>query len=268
MRLKRLTCSTFILSGLLSAVASAAVPVVESTPVVTNVETAVSNSAPVSTASVQITPQAPTGTAHLLLQMDEMRQEIMTLRGQLEEQAYQINQIKQENRDRYLDLDQRISRFVEGGSPVSLKSAVSSAVAPVTNVTDVAAPVVDHSAKEEAGYQAAFLLIKEKRFDDALVAMRKLLQDFPRGTYSDNAQYWLGEIQMAQGKYAEAKTEFLAVINDYPGSSKVADAAYKLGRVYDLLGEKTEAKKRLESVVSKYPGTTAARLSDTYLRNM
>ncbi|KEQ16691.1 hypothetical protein GZ78_18485 [Endozoicomonas numazuensis] len=200
--------------------------------------------------------------------VDELRQEIMTLRGQVEEQAYQIKQLQQENRDRYLDLDQRISRLGEssGSAPASVRSSSS---LPVTLPAIGSKPPVSQSdSREEAAYQAAFSLIKDKRFDDAVVALSALLKDYPKGQFSDNAQYWLGEVQMAQGKYKEAQGDFQALIDDYPKSPKVPDATYKLGRILDLQGEKEAARKRLESVISQYPGSAAARLSDTYLRNM
>ncbi|WP_062265683.1 tol-pal system protein YbgF [Endozoicomonas arenosclerae] len=273
MRLKRSVCSAFcslpaiVIAGLMATSAQAQVPVVDSQPSGSNASVENQQEQPkVESAPVEQT--ATGGTAHMLNLVDELRQEIMTLRGQVEEQAYQIKQLQQENRDRYLDLDQRISRLGEssGSTPAT---AGRSAGSPVTLPAIGSKPPVKSSgAREEAAYQAAFSLIKDKRFDDAVVALQKLLKDYPRGQFSDNAQYWLGEVQMAQGKYKEAQGDFQTLIDSYPDSPKVPDAAYKLGRILDLQGEKTAAKKRLESVISQYPGSAAARLSDTYLRNM
>ncbi|MGI9283157.1 MAG: tol-pal system protein YbgF [Endozoicomonas sp.] len=272
MRLKRSFCSAFYslpaiaLAGLMASHVQAQVPVVDSQPSGSNDSVEVSQVQPqVESATVQ---PAAGGTAHLLNLVDELRQEIMTLRGQVEEQSYQIKQLQQENRDRYLDLDQRISRLGEssGTAPVA---AGSSKRSPVILPAIGSKPSVSQSdTREEAAYQAAFSLIKDKRFDDAVVALNQLLKDYPKGQFSDNAQYWLGEVQMAQGKYKEAQGDFQALIDAYPDSPKVPDATYKLGRILDLQGEKAAAKKRLESVISQYPGSAAARLSDTYLRNM
>ena len=272
MSLKPVKSSTFILAALLSGSVLAQVPVVESLPAS-------------AAASVQgenrssETPQAKSsGTAHLLNLIDELRGEIMSLRGQVEEQGYRIGQLQQESRDRYLDLDERITRLGASGTKV-IQEEKTSADLPGKQQGNTQSPEpvsVDLNAqqevaaarKEEADYNAAFALISERKFDSALAAMRQLLEDYPRGRYSDNAQYWLGEVQMAQGLYREARDDFQLVLNDYPKSAKVPDAAYKLGRIYHLLGDQAKARKHLESVISDYPDTAAARLSDTYLRNM
>ena len=50
-----------------------------------------------------------TVTADLVLQVQELQDEVRTLRGQLEEQSREIENLKRRQRDQYLDLDQRIS---------------------------------------------------------------------------------------------------------------------------------------------------------------
>ena len=259
MHLKTILATAVILG---STVVQADVPVVDSQPAGSrDVERVVE------TVALNQAATGSTGTAHILNLLDELRQENMTLRGQLEEQAHRIRQLEQENRDRYLDLDDRVSKLIE---QLDGSTKPSTAVkAPV--VHQKPAPVVptqNTADKEQQAYQKAFELIKNREFAKALIAMRQLLKDYPKGSYADNALYWLGEIQMAQGKYVEAQADFQSVISDFPASSKVPDAGYKIGKVLDLLGKKAEAKKQLEAVVAGYPGTAAARLSETYLRNM
>ena len=52
----------------------------------------------------------------LLYQLQLLQQEVMTLRGQLEEQGHQLRQLKQQSLERYVDLDRRISA---GGTAIS-----------------------------------------------------------------------------------------------------------------------------------------------------
>ena len=223
------------------------------------------------------------GTAYLLNTIDQMRQEIMELRGQLEEHQFQINQLRQESRDRYLDLDERIARQGNGTNG-GVTRPLSAPVATVTATTTLEAAeqatnktsgdktggikAKETEAAEQQAYQAAFQLIRDKQFEEAQKALKQQLKLYPKGKYADNARYWLGEVQMAQGKYQDARDTFHQVLKDYPDSPKVPDATYKLGRIYDLLGERAKAKEMLQAVVKKYPDTAAARLSDTYLRSM
>ena len=47
----------------------------------------------------------------MVLQIQQLQDEVRMLRGQLEEQAHQIDTLKLRQRDQYLDLDQRIGEL-------------------------------------------------------------------------------------------------------------------------------------------------------------
>jgi TolA-binding protein len=54
-------------------------------------------------------------------------------------------------------------------------------------------------AKEKLYYDAAFDLIKAKDFDKASQAFTAFLRKYPNSQYAGNAQYWLGEVNLAKG---------------------------------------------------------------------
>lgn len=274
MGLKRFSSSTLVLMGVLSGLVLAEVPVVESLPTV-EIAAEVAPSGEIESTNNE---QPANRTAHFLHQIEALRKRNMTLEGRVEELEFQLRQNESEFRDRYLDLDARISRLMGAASnTVDNGLAKNEAGAKIVLLADLGAIPSQLPEKsredllverEQVDYKSAYSLIREKEFDQALIALRKLLKDYPRGQLSDNAQYWLGEVLMAQGKYEPARDEFKVVMAQYPESSKVPDSAYKLGRLLDLLGNEVEARRYLESVVSQYPGSSAARLSDTYLQNM
>ncbi len=257
-----------LVTALSAPAVTAAVPVVEPRPeagVASNIE---STAIPEQSGRVGQTV-SENETAHRLNALEQLRNEVMELRGQVEEQAHLIKQLQQENRDRYLDLDKRVSRLSDNaynGPSVETKAPVAGA-SPAFSERKSVSGGADTSA-EKVAYQQAFSLIKEKRFDDAQRALKKQLTDYPHGTFTANAQYWLGEVQMAQAQYEQAKASFSAVLKNFPDSQKVPDATYKLGRLSDILGNKQQAKDYLESVITKYPDSSASRLSDTYLRQL
>ncbi len=100
-----------------------------------------------------------TVTANLVLQVQELQDEVRTLRGRLEEQDREIENLKRRQRDQYLDLDQRISDLrnsqpvlpsgagaaaalvFRGQGPVQGPSAASGA-----DVPEVRAPMESESA--------------------------------------------------------------------------------------------------------------------------
>lgn len=260
--------SSIVVTGALVApLYAATVPVVESQPVT---RTATSQQQVAELPSAPQSGGSSNSAAYFLNMIEQLRQEVMELRGQVEEQQFQINRLQQESRDRYLDLDDRISRLNSGETPHSPSKAAAPAEAIDETLLsrDADSQGKQMVAAEEKAYQAAFKLIRERQFDEAKVALKQLLVDFPDGHYSDNALYWLGEVQMAQGKYPEALVTFEQVLKDYPQSGKIADATYKMGRLQDMLGNKQKARELLEKVMKDYPDSAAARLSDTYLRGM
>ncbi len=123
-------------------------------------------------------------------------------------------------------------------------------------------------AKEKLYYDAAFDLIKSKDFDKASQAFNAFLRKYPNSQYSGNAQYWLGEVNLAKGDLQGAGQAFARVSQSYPSSQKVPDSLYKLADVERRLGNNDKAKGILQQVISQYPGTSAAQLAQRDLKNL
>ncbi|WP_121374183.1 tol-pal system protein YbgF, partial [Pseudomonas aeruginosa] len=117
-------------------------------------------------------------------------------------------------------------------------------------------------------YDAAFDLIKSKDFDKASQAFNAFLRKYPNSQYSGNAQYWLGEVNLAKGDLQGAGQAFARVSQSYPSSQKVPDSLYKLADVERRLGNNDKAKGILQQVISQYPGTSAAQLAQRDLKNL
>jgi len=210
-----------------------------------------------------------------------MQREIQGLRGELEEQNHALSQLKQQQRDLYLDLDRRLSKGVPGNAgqvPVgsSQGSGTTSAggtaapsdgqVALATAPPVSAAPI--DPAKEEAAYQNAFNLLKAGRYDQATVAFRDFLRDYQGGSLADNAQYWLGEAYYVTRQFEPALKEFQVLVQQYPDSQKLTHAMLKIGYIYDELGKTAEAEATLQTLADRYPHTTAARLARERLQKL
>jgi tol-pal system protein YbgF len=229
--------------------------------------------------------------------LESLKIEISTLRGEVEVQTHTIEQLKQKQRDLYTDIDGRIQRIESNKAPddsaVSLYTdtvkdngeTTEEIETPVT--TDDGTVVADTSEeseetetiadedkepvdplKAESVYQKAFKLLKESQYDQALVAFKKFLKDYPDSDFSDNAQYWLGEANYVKQNYEIAINEYQALLSTYPDSQKVSHALLKIGYSYAELGNTADAKKTLKEVKAQYPGTTAARLADERLRKI
>lgn len=224
--------------------------------------TAAPVAAPSADSSPWSTPTTSPGDAvsRLLQQLEAMQQELGALRGQVEEQGHQLEQMKQQQRDRYLDLDRRLGALAlqpQAAAAVNTPHA-NTAAAPA------GAPAVAPATEQEA-YQAAFALIRQREFDQAVTALEGFLKQYPQSDLTANALYWMGEVQLAQTHYAKAKQAFERVIKEHPQSGKMSDATYKLGRTLVQMGDTAEGKKWLQKTQDQYPDSSAARLAAEYI---
>lgn len=115
--------------------------------------------------------------------------------------------------------------------------------------------------EEERAYLAAFDLAKSGKYDEAIKGFRSLVVQWPQGPYSDNAWYWMGEVQTVKRDYVGATTSFQYLTDKFPTSPKIADGLYKLGLSQLELKRNGEARTTLQRVVREYPETNAATLA-------
>ncbi|MVW75333.1 tol-pal system protein YbgF [Pseudomonas xionganensis] len=213
---------------------------------------------------------APVSAQGMLFnQLQQMQQEIAQLRGMLEEQQNEIQRLKQESLERYQSLDQRLSGAAPAATPENTVAggAINASAAPTPPSEQSAAAPADPE-KEKLFYDAAFDLIKAKDFTRAAQAFNGFLNKYPNSQYAGNAQYWLGEVTLANGDVQGAGQAFAKVAQQYPSHAKVPDALFKLADVEQRLGNTDKAKGILRQVIAQYPGSSAAQLAQRDLQRL
>jgi tol-pal system protein YbgF len=211
----------------------------------------------------------------LFMQLQQMQQEIAQLRGMVEEQQNEIARLKQESQARYQDLDSRLQGGAAGAQQAPAQNspadgAINAAGTPAAPAQQAPAASSEPAdpAKEKLYYEAAFDLIKAKDFDKAGQAFEGFLRKFPQSQYAGNAQYWLGEVNLANGDLQGAGKAFAQVAVSYPTHAKVPDSLFKLADVEQRLGNTDRAKGILQQLVSQYPGSSAAQLAQRDLQRL
>jgi tol-pal system protein YbgF len=202
----------------------------------------------------------------MYLQMQQLQQEVMRLNGKVEEQAFEINTLKEQSLQRYMDLDKRLggSSGQPGAAPPGQQSSANGVDASATPVAPVAAdsnvtPGVEQPG-EASAYRAAYALVQGRQFDQAIPAFQQFLQRFPAGAYAANAHYWLGELYLVKEPpdLEASRQSFALLLSQYPENSKAPDALYKLGKVQFMKGNREKAKEYLDLVISQYSSTNTA----------
>ncbi|WP_293267863.1 tol-pal system protein YbgF [Neptunomonas sp.] len=232
--------------------------------------------------------------SQLIITIQQLQDELRELRGKLESQEYRFKRMEASQKDRYRDLDRRLSLVIQ--SQMQDDDLPESADVPAKNIAENAssalplnasvvsdAPIEENenttsvannqtkdasntpSINDQRDYQAAFKLVRERDFNGAANSFTQFLADYPNSPRVPNAYYWLGEIYLAQGKHPLSEKAFLRVTDQYRESRKAADALYKLGILYKQQGDLKKSMVFMARVVKEYPQTSAAQLAESAL---
>jgi tol-pal system protein YbgF len=226
---------------------------------------------------------------NLVYQIQQLQQEVMTLNGRVEKQAYELRRLQQQLDDRYQDLDRRLGGTGSVGAGVGAGvgasvvtgSAGSSSSAPVSGAKSTppkasspqkartAQPPRAEQPGEGEAYRAAYALVRGQQWDAAISAFDKFLQQYPAGRYAPNAHYWLGELYLVTQppQLESARQAFMLLLSEYPDNNKAPDAMYKLGKVYFQKGNRARGREYLDRVISEYGNTnsSAVQLSREFI---
>lgn len=189
----------------------------------------------------------------LFTQLQTLQQEVAELRGLVEQQQNELQQLKQEQKDNYLDTDRRLSELQKAQltqaapAPAYVPSATGSALT------------------EKDSYDQAYGLLDKNRKDEAALAFRKHILLYPQGELTPNAYYWLGQIYLSLGQLAEAEEQLQTLLKQFPQHHKTMDAKFALGKVYFQQGNKVAAKKLIQEVAQS--DSAAASVAKKYLQD-
>lgn len=224
----------------------------------------------------------------MIQQVDTLADEMSQLNGLIEQQVFQIDEIKKRQRELYLDIDRRLrdveSRTVTQAPAPSIDipqtpsttSSETTATVGQTSTPETTMPSLSGSetstaslstgssaiqSEERAVYQAAFDTLKEGRYKKAKTQFKTFLDKYPNSSFSGNAQYWLGEAHYVTRNFEQGIVEFEKVLKQYPSSNKVPDAMLKLGYTYYELKQFEQAKATLTLLRERFDKSTAARLA-------
>jgi tol-pal system protein YbgF len=122
-------------------------------------------------------------------------------------------------------------------------------------------PAAAVSDSPTSDYRAALHLVRERRFEDAALALSKFVAENPNHALIDRALYWLAEVRYATRDYREALAGFEKVLERFPNSEKAPDALYKLGMCWRRLGSEDKARSYFRRLRTEFPNSEAAGLA-------
>ncbi|HGF7178479.1 TPA: tol-pal system protein YbgF [Vibrio cholerae] len=190
-------------------------------------------------------------------QLDDMTLEVNELRGQIEKNNYDMQQMLQRQRELFVELDRLRSEMKSPSAAGKLSTSSNDEAVQGTFSSDT---------NEQAAYQNAVdLILKKRDYAGAIAAFQKFQTDYPNSTFSANAHYWLGQLYFAKKEDKEAAKSFAAVVSD-KSSNKRADALVKLGDIAKRNNNAEQARKFYQQTVDEYPDSASAKIAKESLK--
>ncbi|MGL9734690.1 MAG: cell division protein CpoB, partial [Symbiopectobacterium sp.] len=191
-------------------------------------------------------------------QLSDMQRDIESLRGQIQENQYQLNQVIERQKQIYQQMDSMgSSSLTPSASSAPATDTGSSSSSSNSSSTSngagaAAAPASTGDANSDYNTAAA-LVLEKKQYDQAITAFQAFVKKYPDSTYQPNANYWLGQLNYNKGKKDDAAYYFANVVKNYPKSPKSSEALLKVGVIMQEKGQTDKAKAVYQQVIKQYP---------------
>ena len=108
----------------------------------------------------------------------------------------------------------------------------------------------------QASYDAAFALTRARNFDQAEIAWRNFLKQFPDHPLDGSAQYFLGETYFGRNDYQRAAATYSTGIEKYPKSDLAVETMLKLGISLGRAGQVKPACEAFRRLDREFPGAS------------
>lgn len=211
----------------------------------------------------------------LIQQNQRLETQIRTLQGKLEEQEYQINQLTNELKNRYTDLDQRLELLQQKIDPVEADPSNEAPAEPTPTSAPESSPASTTAASQnasnlnqtnqqeldKAAYTVALDAYKQGGAKKAIEPMQNFVRNNPNSVYTGNAYFWLAEFNLAiePPNYEEARKHYETVASKFPNSGKASRSLYQLYSIAKDVNKNLQTAEIYKNkLLSTYPNSEEA----------
>jgi len=186
--------------------------------------------------------------ADLKADFDSFRNQVLSMRGGVEEQTAaqqkvqtELNALRDELHFKVKALEERLAKLE---------------AAPVK----AAASVPAKSLGAEELYRQGLDAIRNRNdFAAGRERLQAFLKQYPKHHLAVNATYWIGEAWYGEKKYENAILQFQDVVEKYGEQPKVASALLKQGLAFQALGDRDNARVIWAKLQERFPKSPEAK---------
>lgn len=195
----------------------------------------------------------------LVIQVQQLQAEVRMLRGMLEDQTLELENLSNRQRDQYLDLDQRITEL-RGAAPGALMTS------PVARGDGPAVTSGASSAATEMASSLSQPLLREDvpEVREALDTPSSVsgialpdteAREMAVSPENEKNSYDKAFQSLKDLRYADAAQQFQSFLSQYPNSEYADNAQYWLGESYYVTRNYDIALQAFQGLMSDYPSS-------------
>jgi tol-pal system protein YbgF len=234
-------------------------------------------------------PATGTEALDLTISVDQMRQDLADLRGQMDEQNYRLSSFISQSDSRLAALEDKAGiapvptpgatapRGASGPPPnVAVGTSPAPAVRPGPDGGVVLPGVVIAPRDEDQGAgvsaETAFQLasgdFKRGHYNLAAAGFANFLEQYPDSKLVPDATYWLGESYRSQGMDARAAQVWEMQSESFPKAGTTPKALLALGETYRAMDNIPAAEKALKRLIASFPVSDEAQRAKLILAEL
>lgn len=179
-------------------------------------------------------------------QHELLRQEIATLRGQIEVVMNDLVNAQKRQQDFYMDLDKRLRNL----EPKKV---------------NIDGQEVSVDPSELKAFNSAMALYNAGDYPSAVAAFSSFNMTYASSAYASQVHYWLGNSYYAQKDCKNTVATLQNLLSKFPDYVKAPDAMLNIASCQLVMKDKKASRKTLDAVISKFPGTEAASAAKSQL---
>jgi tol-pal system protein YbgF len=194
----------------------------------------------------------------LQAQIEALKQDIASLRGEREQLLREISLLQRAQKDTNVDIEERFQKMnsqVGKQEPPATKEE-----APKSSKVNVQVDGFEFLAEpeEKRDFEAAFVLFRKGDFAAAAKEFAQFVKVYSASGYKPSALYWLGSARFARRDFNEAIAQLKGLANDFPNHARTPEAMLTVGNAQLEIKQPKEARKTFNELLKLYPTTEAA----------
>ena len=197
------------------------------------------------------------------LQMDSLGSAIGVLREKLDETNVRLSSMTQEVEALRLSIPTMPPPAPTGTAELPIGPTGDPSAPQPVQPTPAPAPAVNAAAgmSPQRLYSTAYADYASGQWSLAVQGFDAFVRTFPKSEQADDAQFYIGEANVLDGKPEDAVAAYDKVIANYPDGDRVPFALYKRGLVLEGLGQTDRARESYETAIKRFPDNEASVLA-------